>query len=275
MRLVVAQRPEVRRLPRARRKSLAGQCVLLLLGLQLMFFSSFVGLTLPTPTGKNLQNFAREQAIAVLDCVPARWRVAAGDYWPNVPYPTKPVRYTTYTPQAPAAILLGYILGWPLATVGAGLFLLIGTAGPFFGINPLAAGGGPDYCLQPTFGYLLGLIAATAVVGMITRERTSIRQILGWLAGVATIHALGLVYLLASSLIFNLFEHAPRWIPWVFEEARNLSWYQIPYDLLFSILLIGVAFPLRQLVALLVAPDIALKSKNDIIVQQRIEELLG
>jgi hypothetical protein len=65
MRLLVAGR-----IPRIRRKSLAGQFVLVLIGLQMMFLTSFFALDLPTGTGHNLLNVGRRTLITAVKLLP-------------------------------------------------------------------------------------------------------------------------------------------------------------------------------------------------------------
>ncbi|CAN5276069.1 hypothetical protein BH10CYA1_BH10CYA1_58990 [soil metagenome] len=270
---------KVTRIPKVRRKSIAGQAVLVLLGLQVFFFSSFIAFDLPTATGQNLTRWAQWQANSSLGEIPLAMRLKISKIVsiPDIPSPTKPVRISLYSPQAPIAILLGYTLGWPIATISAGIFILIGLIGPYFGLNPFASGGGLDYYSQPGFGYLLGILAATFVVAKITSEkRTSVRQVGALIAGLLTVHSIGLLYLMGSALVFSLLEGSarPEWLPWVFEQARNLSWCALPYDAAFGLALIGLGFPIRYLVEMLTAPDIGLKTENDRVAQQRIEELL-
>jgi biotin transporter BioY len=277
LQLVVANKPNTR-IPKVRRKSYAGQGVLVLLGLQVFFFSSFIALDLPTATGQNLTRWAQIQARQSLNAVPPMWMEKITKYVsvPDIPIPQKPVRMSLYTPQAPIAIMLGYTLGWPIATISAGIFILIGLIGPYVGLNPFASGGGLDYYCQPGFGYLLGILAATFVVAKITGEkRTSLRQVGALIGGLVTVHSIGLLYLMATALVFSVLEGSrPDWLPWVFEQARNLSWCALPYDAVFALAFIGLGFPIRYLVEMLTAPDIGLKTQNDRVAQQQIEELL-
>ncbi|HEY9679268.1 MAG TPA: biotin transporter BioY [Drouetiella sp.] len=280
MQLVVPRRTDnkIARLPRTRRKSVVGQGVLVLLGLQVFFFSSFFALDLPTATGQNLDRWAHIQAKQTIDAIPEKWMVQITKYVniPDIPQPTKAVRWSLYSPQAPVAVFLGYILGWPIATVAAGLFIIVGLIGPYFGLNPFASGGGLDYYSQPGFGYLLGILAATFVVAKITgNKRTSIRQVGAIVAGLVTVHAIGLGYLMGAALVCSMLEGVrPDWLPWVFEQARNLSWVSLPYDAVFALALVGLGFPFRYLVEMLTAPDIGLKTENDRVAAKRIEELL-
>jgi biotin transporter BioY len=263
---------------RIKRKSLAGQCVLLVIGLQLLFVSAFVSVQLPTATEHNLINLGRSQAQQLIGLLPETARQKVYKSLPDLGLPLKNLRYDTYTPQAPMAIFIGYVLGYPIATIAAVLFLLAGTIGPFFGVYIFASGGGADYYTQPGFGYLIGMVVATFLVGKITQKetRTSVRQVAALVAGIVSLHVIGLVYVLGCSLLFGLAESTsgPEWLPWVFEQARNLSWYPLPYDAIFGLALIGLGFPIRYLVGVLSAPDIGLKSQADILAQQRMEELL-
>jgi biotin transporter BioY len=267
------------RIPRIRRKSLAGQFVLVLIGLQMMFLTSFFALDLPTGTGHNLLNVGRRTVITGVKLLPKPTQDVVRKTHPDWFHLTKPIRTTVYTPLAPMAIFLGYALGKPIGPISVVLFLLLGFLGPLVGINPFAGGGGLDYYLQPSFGYLMGLIGGSWLIGWVTEERrTSLAQLGGLVGGLLSIHLTGLIYLLASCLVLTVVQgvnNGPLWLPWVFEEARNLSWYPLPYDVLFSFILIGLGFPFRYLVNLLTAPDLALKSRGDRLVQQNMEELLG
>jgi BioY family len=183
---------KVTRIPRVRRKSVAGQGVLVLLGLQVLFFSSFIAFDLPTATGQNLTRWAQAQANDLIADIPPSVKLKIDKVVPipDIPLPTKAIRMSVYSPQAPCAIFMGYALGWPIATIAAGIFILIGLVGPYFGLNPFASGGGLDYYAQPGFGYLLGILAATFVVAKITGEkRTSFRQVAALVAGLFTVHA--------------------------------------------------------------------------------------
>lgn len=254
-------------LHRIKRKSLIGQAVIVLLGLELLFFSSFTAFELPTATKRNLGSFFSQKMQYIVSQLPERLQKRVYRIYPELDNTADTsVRYTLYAPQAAVAVFIGYALGWPLATIAAGLFFLIGLVAPFFNLHPFAEGGGFDYYLQPGFGYLIGMVLATAAIGFITKDkRTTLSQVLGVLAALAVMHLVGLAYLLGICLFFSIFEDLqgfPFWSQWVFEQARNLSWYTLPYDLAFGLALVGVGHPFRWLVNILVAPDIAFKGQN-------------
>jgi biotin transporter BioY len=268
LRLAVAEK-----IRHVRRKSLVGQAVVTLIGLQLLFLSTFVCLPVPIATGNNISNYLHNQAIFVVAELPAVIRVQLFERYPDLTQPERDVRFSLYVPQCPAAVFTGYILGWQLGLIASSLYLILGLAGSWAGLYLFAAGGGPGYYAQSGFGYLVGMVVASWVAGRLTSgPRTSVRQALAIVAGVASVHALGLTYLMLTYAAQGMLATAksqPDWHAWIFEQARNLSWYALPYDALFSTLLVALGFPSRWLVLTLVAPDIAVKAK----VQPRLEDI--
>lgn len=244
--------------------------MIVLLGLELLLFGSFVSIPLPTATSRNLQAFSHEATAGYIKGLPAQWQEQVRNKLPTlaatVDAPAQPVRYTGYIPIIPLAVLTGYVLSIPLAPAATVCWVILGLAGPPLGLFLFASGGGPDYWKEPGFGYLVGMIAAAWFAGRIVPlERKSWRQITAAVGGVLLTHAMGLCWLLGSSIIILLMEGDAtyyKWQPYLGEQIRNLSWYQLPYDLFFSLLLISLAFPLRWLTAILTAPDIASKNRN-------------
>jgi biotin transporter BioY len=256
-----------------KRKSLVGQIVVVLLGLQLLFFSGFISLSIPTATGKNLARFTNDTASRLATYLPVKYENIVLDQFPVLRDPPPAVRNSLYIPNTPVALFVGYILGSFLGPLAALLYVILGLVGPWFGVHPFAEGGGIEYYKHAGFGYLLGMIVAAWAVGVITaKKRTTFTQVLAVLAGVAAVHIVGLAFLLGSALLSSFLEgaSAPAWQQWLFDEMRNLSWYALPYDLLFGIVAIALGFPFRWLVEILTAPDAVAKQKP----QPALEELL-
>lgn len=89
--------------------------------------------------------------------------------------------------------LSGLILGAEYAALAMLVYIVLGLFGfPVFATAPF---GGFGYILKPTFGFLLGYIAAAFVVGYIYREASLRRAIIGVLAGLVIIYLFGLSYL--------------------------------------------------------------------------------
>ncbi len=96
------------------------------------------------------------------------------------------------TLQVPFVLLAGAFLG---SRAGAGSMTTYLAAG-VLGLPVFASGGGPGYLLGPTGGYLVGFVAAAAVVGLLAGPQAGfVRLLLAMTAGVAVIHAFGLLYL--------------------------------------------------------------------------------
>lgn len=96
------------------------------------------------------------------------------------------------------ALLAGGLLGARLGAMSIIVYILLGLAGvPVFASPPF---GGPAYVLQPTFGFLLGFVAAAYLVGYLLKNRGdagTARYVGAMVLGVAVIYLIGLPYLFA------------------------------------------------------------------------------
>ena len=122
-----------------------------------------------------------------------------------------PVPYMDYfTLQFLFVILAGILLGPADGAAAVGAYVLIGLAG----VPVFAAGGGLQYIFRPSFGYLLGFVAAAYAAGM-TVERRRPTGFGGYfvcgLAGFAVTYGIGLVY---KYFMLNIYvgEPTPFWI---------------------------------------------------------------
>ena len=89
--------------------------------------------------------------------------------------------------------MAGVLLGRKYGALSQAVYVLLGLVGvPIF-----AQGGGFSYVLQPTFGFLLGLIPAACITGMIARRKTASFWwlLLACLAGTAAVYVIGLPYM--------------------------------------------------------------------------------
>ena len=107
----------------------------------------------------------------------------------SVPVPGSPVPVTR---QTFAALLVGTTLGASRGLSALVLYALAGLAGvPWFA-------GGDLGCLRPSFGYILGMMLASTVVGALARrgaDRSVPRMAGTMLLGEAIIYAVGVPYL--------------------------------------------------------------------------------
>lgn len=105
-----------------------------------------------------------------------------------------PVGITSITLQFLFTSLAGLLLGAKWGALSQLVYVILGLVGlPVF-----TQGGGPGYLLQPSMGFLLGLVPAAWIVGRLTEQkRTHGRVILACLAGLAALYAVGVPYMYA------------------------------------------------------------------------------
>ncbi len=108
-----------------------------------------------------------------------------------------PLGVSSITLQFLFTAMAGVLLGAGGGALSQAVYVVLGLVGlPIF-----TAGGGFGYVLQPTFGFLLGLIPSAAVIGALTRRNTSaLRIALACAAGLAVLYAVGVPYM---ALILN------------------------------------------------------------------------
>jgi len=109
-----------------------------------------------------------------------------------VPLPGTPIPGTL---QTLPVLLAGLVLGARLGALSQASYIALGLAGlPVFALP----GAGPGYLFGPTGGYLIGFVGAAFLVGTIAPPSTGagfLRRLLAVAAGIATIHAAGVLWL--------------------------------------------------------------------------------
>lgn len=114
--------------------------------------------------------------------------IAAGAYI-KIPLPLVPV-----TLQLQFALLAGVLLGPNKGALSSLVYALAGLAG----IPVFAGGGGIQYILNPTFGYIAGFIAGAFAAGHVVRrfaKKGTAACFAALSAGTLAVYAAGLVYL--------------------------------------------------------------------------------
>lgn len=104
-----------------------------------------------------------------------------------------PLGYSSITLQFFFTAMAGCLLGPVWGPVSQAVYVALGLIGlPIF-----TQGGGLTYLLQPTCGFLIGLIPAAWVIALLTAHRPPhpIRTALACLAGLAVLYAVGLPYM--------------------------------------------------------------------------------
>lgn len=150
-----------------------------------------------------------------------------------------------YIPQVPAVIFATALLGTACSMTSVFFYIVLGLAiAPVFGL-----GGGFDYVLQPTFGYILAFIPATIVAGaLIDKEYSAKKLFVATLAAVLTIHIFGFLYMILVAVIqHNSFSYIMDWL--LYE-----SFIKFIYDVIFGFILMLAAKFFRKFIWILTAP---------------------
>ncbi len=112
-----------------------------------------------------------------------------------------PLPYVPFTLQYLFCALSAIILGKRNGMRSQLLYVVIG----LIGVPVFTKGGGPQYILEPTFGYLIGFIVGAYIIGFIVskfKKINFISVIISTTVGMITIYVLGIIYLM---LIENLY----------------------------------------------------------------------
>lgn len=126
-------------------------------------------------------------------------------------YITIPIPYLPMTLQTFFVMAAGMFLGGKNALIAVVLYAALGLVGlPVF----TGGRGGFSSVLMPSFGYVLGMIAAAWLIGRLTQNAKAgfWRMMLAGLAGTAVIYAVGLPYMY---MVYRLHLGDDKGISWV------------------------------------------------------------
>jgi biotin transport system substrate-specific component len=150
----------------------------------------------------------------------------------RVPLPGVP-----FTLQVPAVLLAGFALGPWLGAASQAAYIAVG----LLGLPVFAAGGGPGYVLTPTFGFLVGFVAAAAIVGLVAGDPArsgTLRVALALVLGIIAIYLVGVPWL-AWNFVFYQNKALPSALLW------KMTAVFLPLDLLKAALLLPVIRVIR------------------------------
>ena len=148
-----------------------------------------------------------------------------------------PLGTMSVTLQFMFTAMAGVLLGAKWGAVSQAVYVVLGLVGlPVF-----TMGGGIGYVMQPSFGFLLGLIPTAWVIGRLTaREGGHWRIALACLAGLAVLYLIGLPYMY---LIMKLYLHKSITV-WTAIKAGMLVY--LPGDAIKIALTVLLYKPLRR-----------------------------
>ena len=148
-----------------------------------------------------------------------------------------PLGTMSVTLQFMFTAMAGVLLGAKWGAVSQTVYVVLGLVGlPVF-----TMGGGIGYVMQPSFGFLLGLIPTAWVIGRLTEnENGHWRIALACLAGLAVLYLIGLPYMY---LIMKLYLHKSITV-WTAVKAGMLVY--LPGDAVKIALTVLLYKPLRR-----------------------------
>lgn len=148
-----------------------------------------------------------------------------------------PLGTMSVTLQFMFTAMAGVLLGAKWGAVSQAVYVVLGLVGlPVF-----TMGGGIGYVMQPSFGFLLGLIPTAWVIGRLTAgEGGRWRIALACLAGLAVLYLIGLPYMY---LIMKLYLHKSITV-WTAVKAGMLVY--LPGDAIKIALTVLLYKPLRR-----------------------------
>jgi biotin transport system substrate-specific component len=115
----------------------------------------------------------------------------------KIPMPIAPI-----TLQTLVSILAGMLLGPWLGALSQIVYVAVG----LIGVPVFAGGGGIGYILQPSFGYLIGLVAGAFICGMVANRIKKLKfywALAASAAGMLAVYLIGVPYLY---MIQNLYQ---------------------------------------------------------------------
>ena len=142
-----------------------------------------------------------------------------------------------YIPQIPVVFFIVALMGRKFGILAILGYIALGMFFPIF-----ALGGGVSYLFEYGFGYILAFIPAIFFAGTLLKGRTDFLRIcLISIIGVATIHVLGVLYMLFVATL----RHAPMDL--VMSWIVSQSGVQVIYDIFFSVLAIYLGRQAKKL----------------------------
>lgn len=116
-----------------------------------------------------------------------------------------PLPVVTLTFQPFFCALAGIILGSRLGALSQFVYMLLGLVG----VPVFSQGGGPMYALKPSFGYIIGFVAAAYIIGRVSealKEMNLKNTLISVLSGLIVIYLIGVPYMY---LIVNFYVKKP------------------------------------------------------------------
>lgn len=110
-----------------------------------------------------------------------------------------PIGTLSITLQTLVVFLSGMLLGYKWGTISVCCYVMLG----LLGLPVFTNGGGLFYVIEPSFGYLLGFIVATFVIGLMTLNNSKTKRlIISGFTGLLIIYLIGLPFFYFISTLY-------------------------------------------------------------------------
>ncbi len=109
----------------------------------------------------------------------------------RIPFPLVPLTF-----QTAVSVLAGLLLGWKKGVLSMTVYTLAG----LIGLPVFSEGGGVYYVFKPSFGYIVGFIAAAGVGGAVARGSSSfVRALIAAFSALAANYLIGIPYCIVAA----------------------------------------------------------------------------
>lgn len=167
----------------------------------------------------------------IAECALFTALMIAGAYI-SIPFPFVPLTFQTVF-----ATLSGMLLGWKKGLLSTTAYMLLG----LIGVPVFTAGGGFSYVLKPSFGFVVGFIAASGVGGMFyARSRKLWHYVVLSLCACTANYVLGGVFIYFWLILNGSQDIASNMVAWVY--------IFIPKDAVLAVVAAIVAWKVKPII---------------------------
>lgn len=167
----------------------------------------------------------------IAECALFTALMIAGAYI-SIPFPFVPLTFQTVF-----ATLSGLLLGWKKGVLSTAAYMVLGLVG----VPVFTAGGGFSYVLKPSFGFVVGFIAASGVGGMFyARSRKLWHYVVLSLCACAANYVLGGVFIYVWLILNGGYDIASSMVAWVY--------IFIPKDVVLAVVAAIVAWKVKPII---------------------------
>lgn len=147
------------------------------------------------------------------------------------------MKHCIYIPQVPVILFIAALIGKRFGMTSVTIYILLGLT--FFPV--FALGGGIGYIFQYNFGYIFAYLPAVFITAFMLKDKFNYATVAkADIAGVLTIHIVGIFYLILMAIIHqDAFSNVTNWI--VMQSGTKML-----YDLLFGYFAILLSKPVKS-----------------------------